>query len=522
MKEIITYGINGFSSYMNGGTEGIILLFSLIYLVYLGWKRKKGEVPFQRLVLRASVVLFLLLLCPGANGFLKRLNPTEDATYLFQLLPTAILLGMVVVELYEKIEAGNFGRFVKPGFFVGVTALLLIGLTSPILLSVGRISFPVNGDKVDGEISNVVQIVGEEKVLLPERLAAQIGEVSATVSYANEGDYGTDENHPASIAQSGLESDSAYVMIERSRLSDESLATLDQVMAENNYSLATETKNYFYYKKGTTWEMVQHPDASGNQALFYTFYNQDDGTLIVIDGGWAVNEDALREVINGYGGHVTAWILTHFHKDHIDAFNAIYEDPQGIIIDDIYASNYDSYYDRFLEEYQAWDDPDTFKLYMQLTDGGTKENIHHPKRGDELDIDGLHFKFYNTYDEKLLELYQEDIPNNCGLVFRVSTPNDSVLFMGDMYAPTVGQWMVDTYGEELRSEYVNLCHHGNSLMPASFYGYVLDEDGTMLFDAPQWLMESEDHKAKDLAQWCDEMGYQRKDLTTAPNKFYLW
>lgn len=522
MKDLLMYGINGFSEYMNQGTVAVFVLAALIYLVICFLKKGKEELSFSRMMVRVSAVLFLMLLLPGLNGFLKRLNPTENVAFLFLLIPSAVLLGMTAVELYGILEQGEYGRFSKPGLFVGGAVLVLLGLTSPFLISTNRLSPTRNPDKVEGEIYNIVQIVGEDSVLLPERFTAQIGEISPTTVFANEADYATNEGLPASIAQTGLKSNSKYVIVEKDKLTEELLSTMNLVMSESHYYYETETEEFYYYKKGTVWELTQHSDDSGSQAVFYTLYNQDDGTLIVVDGGWTENAEHVRDVINGYGGHVTAWILTHFHEDHIGAFNQIYGNLQGITIDDIYVSNYDKYYDRYLEEFQYWDNPETFELYMKLTANGSKENIHHPKRGGSLDIDGLYLTFYNTYDEKLLELYQEDMPNNCGLVFRVNVGEKSVLFMGDMYAPSVGEWMLDTYGEELKSDYVNLCHHGNSIMPETFYEGVLKENGMMLFDAPNWLLESDDFHAKALARWCDENGYQRVDFSSTPNTFYLW
>ena len=60
--------------------------------------------------------------------------------------------------------------------------------------------------------------------------------------------------------------------------------------------------------------VTQYPDATGVQGTFYTITNDD--TLIIIDGGWADNESAVREVIAEHGNKVDAWIISHPHKDH--------------------------------------------------------------------------------------------------------------------------------------------------------------------------------------------------------------
>ena len=58
----------------------------------------------------------------------------------------------------------------------------------------------------------------------------------------------------------------------------------------------------------TEYLVTQYPDATGVQATCYTITNED--TLIIIDGGWAENEDALRRIIAEHGNTVDAWIIS--------------------------------------------------------------------------------------------------------------------------------------------------------------------------------------------------------------------
>lgn len=55
----------------------------------------------------------------------------------------------------------------------------------------------------------------------------------------------------------------------------------------------------------TEYLVTQYADATGVQGTFYTITN--DTTLIIIDGGWADNASAVREVIAAHGNHVNAW-----------------------------------------------------------------------------------------------------------------------------------------------------------------------------------------------------------------------
>ena len=89
------------------------------------------------------------------------------------------------------------------------------------------------------------------------------------------------------------------------------------------------------------WTVTQYNDESGRQGMFYTIQRKIDGQMLVIDGGNKENTEQVRNVIVNGGGHVAHWFLTHYHGDHVDAFNEIFADPQGINIENIYATPLD-------------------------------------------------------------------------------------------------------------------------------------------------------------------------------------
>lgn len=278
------------------------------------------------------------------------------------------------------------------------------------------------------------------------------------------------------------------------------------------YNLRGEEVDRIDYQ---TWDIKQHSDDSNNQGLFYTLKNTVTGSLIVIDGGSTENTNHVREVINSLGGTVDAWIVTHYHEDHAGAYNAIQADPQGINIKKVYASKFDSDYEKFLEVAKYWDDPETMETWMN--NSANADNVYYPDRGESITIDNLKLTFLNTYDEKLLELNGEsDLPNNCALVTLIEGDEDSMLFMSDMYSSAVGDYLKQEYGDELKGvKYLQPCHHGNSIMPYDFYEFI-DPD-VMFFDAPEWLIEGDDWNAKGLKEWCEEKCIVTYDYRTAPN-----
>lgn len=271
---------------------------------------------------------------------------------------------------------------------------------------------------------------------------------------------------------------------------------------------------FFVYKEKTDyWVLANYADASGNQGMFYTLFNRFDHTLIVVDGGWSENTEQVRDAINNLGGTVDAWFVTHYHNDHVDAFNNIYADPQGIIIKQVYDSPMD--YDKYMEVAQAWDFPESFKQYLEVTQNA--DNITHLKEGDSLDIDGLQVTVFNSYGDAVLENGAGDIPNNASLVFKIEGKEDSILFCADCHDATMADYLMKTYSEdELHAEYVQPGHHGNNSFPTYFYDYIKPE--VALFDAPEWLMLGENYTTKDLKQYFTEHDIICYDYSTAPNQ----
>lgn len=262
------------------------------------------------------------------------------------------------------------------------------------------------------------------------------------------------------------------------------------------------------------WTLTSYADDSGNQGMFYTLYNNDDRTLIVIDGGWAENEQQVRNVIKGHGGTVSAWFVTHYHNDHVDAFNRVYANPDGIKIEKIYDSPID--YDKYIEVAQEWDTVDSFTTYLEQTNGD--ERVTHLNRGDVLDIDGLQVEVFNSYDEITLATETTDIPNDAALMLKISSTQDSILFCSDCHSQVMADMLMKEYtAEQLHAEYVQPGHHGNNSLPVGFYDYIKPKQ--IIFDAPEWLMTGVDYTAKDLAAYMESMGVECYDYRTAPNSF---
>ncbi|MDO5156754.1 MAG: hypothetical protein Q4D51_12395 [Eubacteriales bacterium] len=149
-----------------------------------------------------------------------------------------------------------------------------------------------------------------------------------------------------------------------------------------------------------------------------------------MDGGWAENADAVRNVIAQHGNHVDAWIISHTHSDHVGAFNEIYANPQGITIDMIYDNGTD--YDFVMEKGEPYDGQGTAPLhtYHELTKNDPK--VVHLKRDERLDICGLDVQVFNSFDDIVKANVGEqcDYQNNGSLCLRFTNVQDSFCIPG--------------------------------------------------------------------------------------------
>ena len=147
----------------------------------------------------------------------------------------------------------------------------------------------------------------------------------------------------------------------------------------------------------TEYLITQYADATGVQGTFYTISNDD--TLIIIDGGWAGNADAVRKVIAKHNNTVDAWIISHPHQDHAGAFNVIYANPGDITIKNIYDNGFD--YDFIEAAGEPYDDITVMETFHALTKDA--DNLIHLKRGDVITLAGhLTLSVFNAWDESVL------------------------------------------------------------------------------------------------------------------------
>lgn len=268
--------------------------------------------------------------------------------------------------------------------------------------------------------------------------------------------------------------------------------------------------------------VTQYADDGGAQGTFYTIEN--DNFFLIIDGGWAENESAVRKIIADHGNVVNAWIISHPHRDHAGAFNSIYANPGDIVIEAVYDNGFDY---EFIESVgEPYDDITVMETYYALTNGSPE--VTHLSRGDVLDICGLTFTILNAYDDVVLSTVgdEKDYQNNASMLFKVKSANSSMLFCSDikydMNDALLAAYGGDADGDgicDLACDYVQTGHHGNWSFSEEFY----DATGASVFfiDAPSEITDSPDFPASHLKSYLCKKNRTVLDFRTAPNRVTL-
>ena len=266
------------------------------------------------------------------------------------------------------------------------------------------------------------------------------------------------------------------------------------------------------------YTLLQAPNMTKTQMMSYLI-TTPNGKLIVIDGGLRGDAGYLTEKIHGYGSMVSLWIITHVHYDHFDAFVEIAEKPDmnGITVEGIC---YHFPPAEWIYNAEPRFNTENKTLFRILKD--FEEITHIMQEGEKIIIDGLVIDVlkvptdYNEYDP---EYKGGSTVNDTSVVFKAIFPNGkTALFMGDL-GFRAGEKLAEKFGEKLKSDIVQMAHHGQNGAGEEVYKLVKPE--ICLWTAPMWLydnnlwhrdkslenkFDSHHFKTVRVREWMDKLG----------------
>lgn len=245
------------------------------------------------------------------------------------------------------------------------------------------------------------------------------------------------------------------------------------------------------------WQVTSYADLGGRQSTFYTLYRETDGYLIVIDGGTRANEAQVRQVLKNYGNHVNLWFTTHYHDDHIGAFNRIFQNPGDLKIDRVLYSpmNPDEYFDVA----KWYDSPEYYQEFLSVTNKDPR--MLPVLRGQSVRLGSMTIQCLNSYDTAFQDpALRSDIPNDAALVLKFTGPVSSLLLLSDTHSPAMENLLMANGESTLHASYVQAGHHGINSYSENFYSSL--NPGALIFDCPESMRLSPEYSARFLSDWC--------------------
>ena len=229
----------------------------------------------------------------------------------------------------------------------------------------------------------------------------------------------------------------------------------------------------------------------------------EQNNCIVVDGGRPEDIPLLKEYVGGR--HISAWLLTHAHGDHITGIMSEME-KNGLADFDLEKLYY------HFPDYDEWmkhvdEAPNPTYMRNELNEQIPRFNrlvpclgdrVHIAQQGETIQVDEVKIDIlYTTHDG----LYANPM-NDSSMVFKVTTPRKTMLFLGDL-GPEGGDILFDESRHLLKSDIVQMAHHGHECVQMHVYAEIMPE--ACMWCAAQWLYDE-----PELPGWLQDREKLRK------------
>lgn len=389
-------------------------------------------------------------------------------------------------HFYNKLAAGILAAAMTVSG--GITSLADVQIVAPGAVSSGQlVPSPVTGAVSGSQVQTAV--IGQDGVsVVPVGNGVASGNMVPPVNVA-----------PAQVSASVQSSDKDNVITAGSNRRAGVIASSDTlIVTEGEKNVASQDA----ILGGASLTLMG--SSSGGQMLSMILQTKS-GNLIVIDGGFDTDADRLRSQLKSMGGHVSAWLVTHPHKDHVGALNKLMqENANGITIDGIYCS-------LASPEWYSTYDPSGAEMahtFISTLSKFPQSRVHAVGKGQTWQVDEVTIQVLNDRYE-LTNTDNHYTGNNAGIVYMLTVNGRRILVLGDMCYEGGEQLLQDVGIPALKADIVQMAHHGQQGVSEQFYQAV--QPSVCLWPTPTWLWNADEsqYATQTTKRWMNALGVQK-------------
>lgn len=246
------------------------------------------------------------------------------------------------------------------------------------------------------------------------------------------------------------------------RLVVEPRTVLPKLETENTYT-ATQAPEFVFFG------LYVGPDYGGGQSMLWQLA---DGSYIVVDGGYNLADHATQLYLHMRKNApdpnnitIAAWILTHAHGDHHGAFLQFCKLYTNRVKIEMFVGNFPS--GEIRKAGGITDGMSASKITSYMTENFPGVPLLKARVGQKLHIRDAEVEILYTHDS--FAPRELTYLNTASLIFAMNIGGQRFLITGDASqdACLITHSM---YGDSLKSDYVQIAHHGAGVGSSSIFG----------------------------------------------------